>query len=496
MLFNSYIFVLAFFPLVLLGYFGLNHFNKYLAAKAFLIISSLVFYGYYNWWYLLIIVLSVILNYTFSSMMLSGKRGFQRARKLVFALALMINIGSLFFFKYFDFFIDNINIVFKTSLSFLHIALPLGISFFTFQQLSYVIDSYKGDESIKRYNFLDYALFVTYFPQLIAGPIVTHDEMVPQFADVNKKRFNQDNFAKGLYAFAFGLAKKVIIADTFGLLVDAGYGDISALSSVDALLVMLAYTFQIYFDFSGYCDMATGIGKMMNIDITMNFNSPYKAIGIIDFWKRWHITLTRFFTKYIYIPLGGNRKGRIRTYVNILIVFLVSGIWHGANWTFIIWGALHGIANVITRAVDEKTGWFSNNRNKALMVLIWLFTFVFISLTWVVFRADSLGQAGEFYQRLFTSGSFTIHTELLGNISFAGINLIVSKLSMHFGIIQILAPLSFFGFALFASVYMKNTNERILSFRPTIAKSLLTSAMLIWCILSFAGVSSFLYWNF
>ena len=272
MLFNSYIFVLAFFPIVLIGYFGLNRFGKYTAAKIFLILASLFFYGYYNWWYLLIIVLSVALNYTFSRVMLAPKNAGKKRRKLAFAAALTVNIGSLFFFKYFDFFVGNVNAIFKTSLPFLHIALPLGISFFTFQQLSYVIDSYRGDEKVKQYNFFDYALFVTYFPQLIAGPIVTHDEMVPQFADESRKRFNYDNFAAGLWGFTLGLAKKVIVADTFAALVDNGFSKISELGSVNALLVMLAYTFQIYFDFSGYCDMATGIGKMMNIDITINFN--------------------------------------------------------------------------------------------------------------------------------------------------------------------------------------------------------------------------------
>lgn len=492
MLFNSYIFVLVFFPIVLIGWFGLNHFKQYQAAKIFLIIASLVFYGYYNWWYLLIIVLSVILNYSFSSIMLSEEEGCRKIRKLIFGLALTVNIGSLFFFKYFDFFIGNVNAIFKTDFPFLHIALPLGISFFTFQQLSYVIDSYKGDENIKKYNFFDYALFVTYFPQLIAGPIVTHDEMVPQFADLSKKKFNSDNFAKGLYAFAFGLGKKVIIADSFGLLVDTAFADVSNLGTVNAVLVMLAYTFQIYFDFSGYCDMATGIGKMMNIDIAMNFNSPYKAVGIVDFWKRWHITLTRFFTRYIYIPLGGNRKGTVRTYVNILIVFFVSGVWHGANWTFIVWGILHGVANAITRAVDHKTEWFSQKENKILRAFLWILTFVFVNLTWVIFRADSLGQAGEFFRQLINFNGIKPDIELLKTMFVGGFELL-GRFIPKFSIITVVG---LYAFAFIASVFMKNTNERTLAFKPTYPKVLLTTGLLFWCIMSFAGVSSFLYWNF
>ena len=492
MLFNSYIFVLAFFPIVLIGWFELNHLKQYQAAKVFLIVASLFFYGYANWWYLLIIVFSVLLNYCFSSIMLSDKPGCQKARKLVFGLALAVNIGSLFFFKYFEFFISNVNAVFKTDLPFLQIALPLGISFFTFQQLSYIIDSYKRDNNIKKYNFIDYALFVTYFPKLLSGPIVTHDEMIPQLGDESRKKFNSDNFAKGLYAFALGLGKKVIIADSFSLLVNQAFTDVSNLGTVNAVLVMLAYTFQIYFDFSGYSDMAIGIGKMMNIDIAINFNSPYKAIGIIDFWKRWHITLTRFFTKYIYIPLGGNRKGNVRTYVNIMIVFLISGIWHGANWTFIVWGLLHGVANVITRAIDKKTGWFSLNKNKVLKVFLWLLTFIFINLTWVIFRSDSLGQAGEFFGQLVHFTGIKPDIELLKTMYVGGFELL-GRLIPKFSIVT---GVGLFAFAFVACVFLKNTNMRTLAFKPTYPKALLTTGLLFWCIMSFAGVSSFLYWNF
>lgn len=491
MLFNSYIFVFAFFPIVLLGYFGLNHFSKYQAAKIFLIIASLYFYGYFNWWYLLIIVFSIVLNYLFSRILLNEKST-KLVRKSTFVLALTLNIGSLFFFKYFDFFLENINVIFKTSIPLFNILLPLGISFFTFQQLSYVIDSYRKEKGIKGYNFFDYALFVTYFPQLIAGPIVTHDEMVPQFADKSKKRFNSDNFATGLYGFAFGLAKKVIIADTFGLLVDTAFADISVLSSADAIITMLAYTVQIYFDFSGYCDMATGIGKMMNIDITMNFNSPYKAINIVDFWKRWHITLTRFFTKYIYIPLGGNRKGETRTYINIMVVYLVSGIWHGANWTFIVWGVLHGLASILTRFVDKVTGIYSDKNSKVINVMSWIVTFVFINLTWVVFRADSLAQVEEFFSTMFSFSDMSVNLELLGEMCYGGFELIGRFIPKS----SILIPFGLFTFALFASVFMKNTNERMNGFKPSMVRSLTTTAILFWSIMSFAGVSSFLYWNF
>lgn len=312
MLFNSYIFVLAFLPITLLGYYGFNKipYRGNTIAKAWLLVASLFFYGYFNWSYLAIIVVSILVNYALSQIMLRAEK--TNARKIAFALGLILNIGCLFYYKYYDFFISNINAAFKTSFALTNVILPLGISFFTFQQLSYVIDSYKI--KVPQYNILDYSLFVTFFPQLIAGPIVLHNEIVPQFADKANQRFSYDSFGKGIYAFSIGLAKKVLLADTFGVIANWGFGNIETLGTINALIVMLAYTLQIYLDFSGYSDMAIGLGYMFNIELPMNFNSPYKAITVVDFWKRWHMTLTRFFTTYIYIPLGGSRGGIGRHY--------------------------------------------------------------------------------------------------------------------------------------------------------------------------------------
>ena len=224
----------------------------------------------------------------------------------------------------------------------------MGISFFTFQQVSYLVDSYRTQET-RDYGFIEYTLFVLFFPQLIAGPIVLHKEMIPQFRNEHNRIFNSENFSRGMYIFAIGLFKKVLIADTFSQAVAIGYNNVENLSSLEALLVSFSYTFQIYFDFSGYCDMAIGISSMFNINLPQNFNSPYKSTSIIDFWNRWHMSLTRFLREYVYFPLGGSRKGKVRTYVNVMIVFLVSGIWHGANWTFIVWGIMHGVAQCLNR---------------------------------------------------------------------------------------------------------------------------------------------------
>lgn len=336
MLFNSYIFILAFLPLVFAGYFFLNKLKLYKVAQIEIIIASLYFYGYFNKSYLIIISGSIILNYCFSSFLLHFSES--SVRKIVLGSSLVFNVGLLFYFKYWDFFVTNINGVFHSSYELRNIVLPLGISFYTIQQISYTVDSYRYET--RGYSFLDYAQFVSFFPQLVAGPIVLHKEMIPQFKDAKNKEINAQNIAEGLHDLAIGLFKKVIIADTFGQAVAWGFSaeQLPTLTVMEAVIVMVSYTFQIYFDFSGYCDMATGIASFFNIKLPINFNSPYKSRSILEFWKRWHISLTRFLREYIYFPLGGSKNGMGKTYRNIMAVYLISGIWHGANWTFLVWG--------------------------------------------------------------------------------------------------------------------------------------------------------------
>lgn len=486
MLFNSYIFILLFLPLCLVCYFALNHFKKYNLAMVLLLIMSLWFYGYFNYSYLFIIITSIIVNY----LIYRGfdKIGNKKSRKLLLILGIIFNLGMIFYFKYFNFFFDNINAVFKTNFNFEKVLLPLGISFFTFQQLSFVIDSYKRE--IPKYSFLNYACFVTYFPQLIAGPIVTHDELVPQFMDKEKKKFNFENFSKGVYIFALGLAKKILIADVFGSVVDLGFTQISTLNSTNLIIIMLSYTIQIYFDFSGYCDMAIGLGKMMNIDLPINFNSPYKSFTIVEFWKRWHITLTRFFTKYVYIPLGGNRKGKLRTYINIMIVFTLSGLWHGANWTFIVWGMMHGLFLVITRH-------FKNFFEKMHSALSWIITFLFVNVAWVFFRADSIHQALVFFKRILLGNYGIILDTIRECFYLPEFKLILNQypfiiLKQFSGIVMIM----YFAFVLLIILGSKNAYEKMNEFKPSYRKLFITIFLLVWCIVSFSGVSKFLYFNF
>lgn len=490
MLYNSYIFIFCFLPVVLIGYYILNHFQYYKSATIWLCFASLFFYVFFNWSYLVIILSSILGNYLLSVRIrpqeISETNGtVDLKRRLYLFIGLTGNLGALFYFKYFDFFISNLNQVFGTDFRLLKLLLPLGISFFTFQQVSYLLDCFHG--KIPGYALSEYALFVTFFPQLIAGPIVLHSEMIPQFMDKERRKFQSDNFAKGLMAFSFGLSKKVLLADTFAKAVDAGYSNVDSLGTANALIVMLCYTFQIYFDFSGYCDMATGIGKFFNIDIPMNFNSPYRAKTITEFWSRWHMTLTRFFTAYIYIPLGGNRKGLCRTCCNVMVVFLVSGIWHGADWTFILWGIMHGAASVVTRIFREKIkDWHP--------AFSWLCTFSFVNAAWIFFRADSISQAIEFIRQIYNLN----FTPVLGGIRDAFLlpefGWLLERLGKREYSYMLWAGFLLFGLS--ACLQMKNTNERLEGFRHQASSAVICGILSVWSVLSLSGVSVFLYWNF
>ncbi|MDE6127640.1 MAG: hypothetical protein K2G16_00400 [Lachnospiraceae bacterium] len=324
-------------------------------AQCFLIAMSLWFYAYFNVNYLAVILLSCAANYLFSLLLTRSKEpAFHRA---VLIAGCIVNIGILGVFKYYNFFVENLNTVFRTGFTCRHILLPLGISFFTFQQLSFVIDRCKG--KAPHYSLPDYLNFVTFFPQLTAGPIVLHSEIVPQFQDLTKRRFAMNDFAQGICCFVFGLSKKVLLADTLAGAVNYGFSEIAKLDTPAAVMVAVSFALELYFDFSGYCDMAIGIGRMFRIRIPDNFNAPYKSASVKEFWKRWHMTLGRFFTQYVYIPLGGSRKGTLRTIRNTMIVFLLSGLWHGADWSFVLWGFLHGVGvsvNVISGFWKDDKG--------------------------------------------------------------------------------------------------------------------------------------------
>ncbi len=397
MLFNSLPFIFVFLPVVLIGFFMIGR-NHRLAAAAWLALASLVFYGWWSPKYVLLLAASILFNYYAGlAIVRAGAAGGAGRGKRLLVLAIVANLALLGYYKYANFFLDNVNALTGAGLSFGTIILPLGISFFTFTQIAFLADAYQG--KAREYNLVHYGLFVTYFPHLIAGPILHHGEMMPQFGQKEIYRPDWDNLAAGATMFLIGLFKKVMIADEIG-----PYGtpffDLArsgeALTFLEAWCGALAYTFQLYFDFSGYSDMAVGLSLMFGVRLPLNFHSPYKAVNIIDFWRRWHMTLSRFLRDYLYVPLGGNRRSKMRRYANLFITMLLGGLWHGAGWTFILWGALHGVYLVINHAwlALRRTLGYDRRQSTAWgRALGCVITFVAVVAGWVVFRAESVPAA-------------------------------------------------------------------------------------------------------
>ena len=452
MLFNSYAFIFVFLPLVFFVYFFLNKKRLSNLAKAFLVSASLFFYAYWSVYYLPILLGSIIFNFLISKFLAKHQS------KAILIFGIVCNLALLGYFKYADFLISNLNAIANTNLSLLHIALPLALSFVTFQQIAYLVDSY--NKQTKENSFLNYCLFITFFPQLIAGPIVHHKEMMPQFANKFNLIKNYKFIALGLFVFSIGLFKKSVVADTFSIFANAGFDVEGNLTFLQAWATSLSYTFQLYFDFSGYCDMAIGLALLFNIRLPINFNSPYKALNIQDFWHRWHITLSRFLRDYIYIPLGGNRGGQSRTYLNLFLVFLIGGLWHGAAWTFVVWGALHGVAIVIHRCWQKLN--FKLNK-----IIAWIITFNFVNFTWIFFRAKSFKDAMRVIRGMFL-GEFKIDVNYLEIlfIVLAFLVVLLFKNSMQiafdkkfkFSIWQIFAT-SFFLFISILAIRLNNASE-------------------------------------
>jgi len=387
MLFNSYAFIFLFLPIALVGYFVMGRLGN-LAPVIWLALASLVFYSVSNWQFVPLLLASVAFNYVIGLLLIS-KRLRPGPRVAVLTIGVTGDLLVLGTFKYAGFLAANLNTIFSTGLT-LDILLPVGISFYTFTQIAFLVDAYRGN--VARYALPHYALFVTYFPHLIAGPILHHKDMIPQFERARAKRPDAHLILCGLIIFAIGLFKKTCLADGIQPLVSLAFGP-NAPTFDQAWIGALAYTFQLYFDFSGYSDMAIGISLMFGIFLPLNFNSPYKAQSIIDFWRRWHMTLSQFLRDYLYIPLGGNRHGRVLRYINLMITMLLGGLWHGAAWTFVVWGALHGaylcINHAWNRLGPKATPRLAPLANIAAQAL----TFIAVVIAWVFFRADSMDTA-------------------------------------------------------------------------------------------------------
>ena len=505
MLFNSYIFIFLFFPICLFGYYGLLHLRRERLARIFLVIMSFWFYGYFNLSYLLIMVCSIAGNYLFHRA-LSRKRS-----RVLMAAAVAANLGVLFYFKYFDFFLSTVNTVFGSSIALRNILLPLGISFFTFQQISFIVDTYRGE--VRDCPLIDYALFVAFFPQLIAGPIVNHNEMLPQFARIGKQAVQWETIARGCGLFILGLAKKVLLADTFGAAVDHGYANLASLGRLDAVLVAFFYILQLYFDFSGYCDMARGIGRMMGIEIPANFNAPYKAVNIVDFWKRWHMTLSRFFMKYVYIPLGGNRKGQARTYLNLMLVFLLSGLWHGAGWHYLVWAVTQGVLYVLTRIwlnykkkqiargreVATEDGVSRGNvwRHRVVTLVSRILLIFYVAASEVYFRAESVAQANQLLLTAVKGPVQKISLELAECFQLDEFWYVLKVLHLdRMACSRYLLMWLMFAAGIYLTMIGKDASQRMERAKLRTGSAVVFAALAVWCVLTFSQVSTFLYYNF
>jgi len=493
MLFNSYEFLLGFLPVVLIVYFVLARGRSFAAAIGFLACASLFFYGWWNPRYVALLAGSVVFNYAI------GRGLARRASAPLLWLGIAGDLLVLGTFKYDDFFAANLNAVAHLSLPLPHLVLPLGISFFTFTQIAYLVDVYRGHA--REYRFANYALFVTFFPHLLAGPVLHHAEVMPQFARRETFRPSAENLAVGLTIFAIGLFKKVILADgvgEFAVPVFDGARNGATLTLLSAWGGVLAYTFQLYFDFSGYSDMAIGLARLFGIVFPANFNSPYKAASIVDFWRRWHMTLSRFLRDYLYIPLGGGRHGPARRHVNLMITMLLGGLWHGAVWTFVIWGGLHGIYLVVNHA-------WRGARARGLVgvrvppaLALWLgrlLTFLAVVVAWVFFRAESLSAAKAIFAGM------------------AGLNGVTKADPYYFGMPEVrwLVAMFVIVWALPNAQQVLHRHRpaletypgelspprwRALEWRPAPAWALVTAALFVAALINLTRVSEFLYYQF
>jgi len=519
MLFNSYPFLLLFLPITLIGYVIIGRTLGRNAVFGWLVAASLFFYGWWNWYFLALLLASLLFNYAAGTWL--SKLDKRPPGKFVLGVALAFNVGFLGYFKYKNFFLENVSALLGANWTFLPVVLPLGISFYTFQKIAYLVDSYQG--KTRGYGFRDFCLFVSFFPQLIAGPITHHGEIMPQFRKQDTARAHWGDWSVGLTLFVFGLAKKVLLADRLAAFaspvfqVAKGGADFGL---TEAWVGVLAYTLQLYFDFSGYSDMAIGLARLFGIRLPMNFNSPYQATNIADFWRRWHVTLSRFLRDYLYIPLGGNRRGPVRKYLNLFLTMLIGGIWHGAGWTFVIWGALHGAYLLVYHAwrdwrekhqtpntkhqITSKLQTPNGGAPRPLFrtIVARAVTFLAVVVAWVFFRAENFEAAASLLVSMTGANGFTSN---FSRLDMTSAWIIVSLLLLAVWVL----PNSHQLLARFEPTleYARHENAeaqfdavpkwaRRLVWKPRLAWVLCLAVLTVWSILGLSRVSEFIYWQF
>lgn len=485
MLFNSYIFIFIFLPITLIGYYllGRRNENNGFFPKVWLVFASLIFYGHWNISYLPIIISSILVNYFVSEKILTLQK--QKPKKIFFIIGLLFNLGLLGYFKYKNFFMENLNWIFNSDFNFVHIVLPLGISFFTLQQIAYLVDSYEG--LTKKVDFHKYALFVSFFPQLIAGPIVHYKSIMPQFEEPEKSKVMLNNIALGIFVFIIGLGKKVLLADTFAVWANDGFNDTEVFHFFHAWGTSLSYTFQLYFDFSGYSDMAIGLGLLFNIKLPKNFNSPFLARNIIDFWTKWHITLSQFITTYIFTPILRSmpKFSFSNSMISVFITMSIAGLWHGAAWTFVFYGALHGGVIVINHLMKKR-------KIKLPKWLAIFLTFQFINIVFTIFRAEELKTAWAIFKGMFGFSGFQFPKGMLSNQDVISMG---AELGPHMNNDENLNVLMII-ICLWIVFKTKNSMYLMDNFKPTKRLAISISFVFVLSLLGLNRVSDFIYFNF
>ncbi len=526
MLFNSYPFIFIFLPLVTFIFFQISRYSN-IFASAWLVSASLFFYGWWNPNYLILLLSSIIVNYSLGVWLIRVLRNSGKCTKSksILIIGLVFDLSLLGYYKYTNFFINNLNVLTGLDWKVNNIILPLGISFFTFTQIAFLVDAYRGE--VKGYNFIHYLLFITYFPHLIAGPIIHHKEMIPQFENSNTYKFNYQNLAVGLTVFFMGLFKKTVLADGIAphavvvySIADSG----QILTFLEAWLGAFCYAFQLYFDFSGYSDMAIGCSLFLGIRLPLNFHSPYKSVNIIEFWRRWHMTLSQFLRDYLYIPLGGNRYGIIWQYVNLLITMTLGGVWHGAGWNYLLWGVLHGMfltVNHLWQNIRISMGHdlkHSTAIGRLLGCILTVFAFVF---SLALFRTKDLNSAEIMVEGMLALNGVSLPLEwknqlgilesyltFLG-LTFQKLNARVTDTGFSSDAFKWLIYLALIIWLLpnsqqimqkyFPAIapYKGEVNyTNMLLWRPNLLWSLLTSIITIIGVVNITKVSEFLYYQF
>lgn len=485
MLFNSYTFLFLFLPLCLAGFWLASRAGGR-AALGWLVLMSIVFYVWWEPVYLLLLAVSIGMNYGGARMLVRARAVSPARSGPILAAVVVANLLLLGYFKYLDFGISIVNLVAGSDIALHHLVLPLAISFYTLLQIAFLCDIHDG--KVVDLDFGNYLLFVTFFPHMIAGPIIHHSEMMPQFRALAGRRPPALMVARGAYLFSIGMFKKVCLADTLARASDAGFASADTLDITGGWLTALAYTLQLYFDFSGYSDMAIGLAMMFGIVFPLNFDSPYQSRDIRDFWRRWHMTLSRFLRDYVYVTLGGNRNGALRTYRNLFLTFVVGGIWHGAGWPYVIWGAMHGAALCVHRAWSERG-------LRLPGPLAWLLTFLFVMLALVMFRSPSVDVALTVYRAMLDVGSFDLQALAGWRIDAAGspvlgwINLADRPGLGSGGWVFVAACLAL-------CLFGRNSNTLARNFEPTLARGLACVLLFALSVVAIETESRFIYFQF